>query len=148
MPNLSSALKLFSTPIDPICTRESGLISAPASILIPLAPGSPCPQPRHVEGIWKGLISKLTLQADVWGSCITNIDATFTELRFYLSPGASRHHRSCNVGPEDAYKPHTHSESLFLLKYQTQPRMTPRSRSLRPACQCTVKDGDACLSHS
>ena len=39
-------------------------------------------------------------------------------------------------------------ESFFFLKYQTQPRMTRSSRSFRPACQCTVKGGDACLSHS
>ena len=39
-------------------------------------------------------------------------------------------------------------ESSFFLKYRTQPRMTRGSRSFRHACQCTVKDGDACLSHS
>ena len=44
---------------------------------------------------------------------------------------------------------HTHTpEGLCVLDYHTQPGMARRSRSFRPACQCTVKDGQACFPHS
>ena len=39
-------------------------------------------------------------------------------------------------------------EGLCVLDYHTQPRMKRRSRSFRPACQCTVKDGQACCSRN
>ena len=105
---LEGAHQLF-VYIDPIWTGELRLIFAPASILIRLAPGSPCPQPKHVEGVCKCQLSRFMRQADLWGSCITNSVATFTGCRFYLIPRASRHHRSCNMGQDDAYKSHTHS---------------------------------------
>ncbi len=148
MPNLSSALKLVSTPIDPICTCELGLISAPASNLIPLAPGTPCPQPRHAEGIWKGLVSRLTQQVEVWAHVSQILMQPSLNLGFASILG---HLDTTHIATWGHMTPTNHTltpESYFFLTYQPQPRMTRLSRSFRPACQCTIKDGDACLSHS
>ena len=148
MPNLSSALKLISTPIDPICTRELAPISAPASVFIPLAPGCPCPQPRHVEGIWKGLIRRITQPTECGAHVLQILMALSLNLGFTSILG---HLHTTEAATWGKMTPTSHTlapESSFFLKYQTQPIMSWISRSFRPACQCTVQDGDACLSHS